>query len=65
MGNEVILYFTLAGQNCCMKAGAENDARVADTIPVWIDTENIHIFDPLSGKNLLYEKRRHFERWGD
>lgn len=58
LGNEVLLYFELCGENCCMKADAKNEAAVGDTIPVWIDVEKLSLFEKDSGKNLFYEKRK-------
>lgn len=60
LGSEVILYFQLCGQNCCMKASVENESRVGDRIPVWVDVAKLCLFDKLSGKNLFYEKRNLF-----
>ena len=60
LGNEVILYFDLCGQNCCMKASVENESQAGETIPVWVDVTKLCLFDRLSGKNLFYEKRNIF-----
>ncbi|MDO4514641.1 MAG: ABC transporter ATP-binding protein [Lachnospiraceae bacterium] len=60
LGNEVILYFTLCNQECCMRASVENKSAVGDTISVWVDVDKIHLFNPADGRNLLYEKRNSF-----
>lgn len=58
LGNEVLLYFTFCGTQCCMRAGAESEAKIGDTIPVWVDADAMNLFDRTTEKNLFYEHRQ-------
>lgn len=58
LGSENILYFTIDGKNCCMKASAENPCQIGDEIPVWADMAKLYLFDKKSGRNLFYEGGR-------
>ncbi len=58
LGNEVLLYFTYGGADCCMKAAAENDARKGDRIDVWLDLNALCLFDKHTEENIFYTFRR-------
>lgn len=57
VGSEVILYFDLDGEPCCARVEPENDSRVGDVVPLYLDRNRIYLFDEETGENLLYLSR--------
>lgn len=53
LGSETLLYFDLEGKAFCMRASAENDSRVGDRIPVWVDLSRLYLFDRDDGRNIF------------
>lgn len=58
LGNEVILYFELAGQVCAMKASPKVRCGEGEEIFVWVDMPRLYLFDRESGRSLFYGRRR-------
>jgi multiple sugar transport system ATP-binding protein len=58
LGNEVLLYFTYAGVNCCMKADVQNSAQKGDSMDVWFDMDELCLFDRETEENIFYTFRR-------
>lgn len=54
LGNEVLLYFTYAGSDYCMKADAQNAAQKGDIVDVWMDMDALCLFDKQTEKNVFY-----------
>lgn len=57
LGNEVLLYFDFCGRTCIMKTTSENVAQIGDCIPVWIDIDQICLFEKDKDRNLFYYNR--------
>ena len=57
LGAEVMLYFEEQNRTHAVKLGPENKTRVGEKIQLFFDTDQIHIFDIETGKNILYRER--------
>ena len=57
LGNEVLLYFEFCDKTCIMKTTAENRAQAGDCISIWLDIDQICLFEKGKDKNLFYYNR--------
>ena len=57
LGNEVLLYFKFCDKTCIMKTTAENRAQAGDCISIWLDIDQICLFEKGKDKNLFYYNR--------
>lgn len=57
LGNEVLLYFDFCDKTCIMKTTAENRAQAGDCISIWLDINQICLFEKGKDKNLFYYNR--------
>lgn len=58
LGNEVLLYFEMGQETFVAKADVENPVKIGEKIPLWIQTENLQMFDESTWNNIFYELRR-------
>jgi len=54
MGNEIFLYFTLAGEQVVARVPATHNVRVGDRVPFRIVVEQIKLFDPDTEKRIRF-----------
>lgn len=57
LGAEVMLYFEEQNRTHAVKLGPENKTRIGEKIQLFFDTDQIHIFDIETGRNILYRER--------
>ena len=55
IGNEVLVYSTLAGENICMRANPSLDYKPGQEISVTLKMDKLHFFDTQSGESLLHK----------
>ena len=58
IGSDIYLHFTYAGSSMTARVEATSDIKVGDEIAFYPDPDRIHLFDPDSGANLLYQDAR-------
>ena len=58
LGAEVMLYFEEQNRTHAVKLGPENKTRIGEKIQLFFDTDQIHIFDIETGRNILYRERK-------
>ena len=57
LGAEVMLYFEEQNRTHAVKLDPENKTCVGEKIQLFFDTDQIHIFDIETGRNILYRER--------
>ncbi|MFW6162385.1 MAG: ABC transporter ATP-binding protein [Planctomycetota bacterium] len=55
LGDEMLLYLSLAGQDVVAKVDAHTRAEVGETMRIRVDADRCHVFDAASGTNLTVE----------
>lgn len=56
LGSEVILHFERPEGSFAARVKAENQNRPGDTVRLYFDVENIHIFDKETEKNIFFDE---------
>ncbi len=54
MGNEIFLYFDLAGTQTVVRAPAKYNTKVGDKVPFRIETDQVKFFDPATEKRIRF-----------
>ncbi|MEE3392546.1 MAG: sn-glycerol-3-phosphate ABC transporter ATP-binding protein UgpC [Lachnospiraceae bacterium] len=52
LGAEVFLYFSVEGHDITVRVNPRTTARPGDTVPIYLDTQKIHIFDKETEKTI-------------
>jgi multiple sugar transport system ATP-binding protein len=50
MGNEILIYFQLAGKQCIGRVSPEFKGEAGDSVDVYLDNNKIHFFDRSTGE---------------